>query len=182
MKKLVIILVMCIVGIFIVSRIVSFMSEELVYKIFRLLIMFIIGGIISYSPINLMLHELLHKLCLNKLGVKSKITLYYYYVKFELETLKWSFVSDKKERVFYGNTNPVWDDFNKCNKKQKVIVHLLPTIILTFISIIILISYLLLFNEPITSNFSILMMSIILCDILMGQDDMIDTYKLCVNK
>ena len=150
-------------------------------KLVEPLIMFVIGGLIALSPVNFMLHELLHKVCLDKMGVKSKIIVKF--LIFKWEGFKFSFIPIKDKSKFEAVTYP--DDLSeldKCNKREKIIMYLLPTVVLTFVNVIILLSYLVIFKQTITSNFSIMMITIILCEILAGKYDMIDTYKLCVNK
>lgn len=149
-------------------------------RLYEILFIFVIGGLISLSPVNIMAHELVHKLALNKIGVESKIVINYFYFKFEEFTL--SFISDKKERKIDATIYPVLSKFKNCNKKQKIIVYLAPTIILSFINFLILLGYLILFKGQISNNFSILMIAIIFFEVLAGQQDFIDTYKVCVSE
>lgn len=151
-------------------------------RLVQVLIIFLIGGVIVVSPINMLIHEFIHKFSLSKLGIKSEIALNFYYFKFEVEKLKWSFVSNKKERTLDCKTHPIWEEFNKCNKKQRIMVYLLPTIILTIIPFVLLISYLIVSNQPITNNISILIIFVIMFQLLCGTNDFIDSYKLYFDK
>lgn len=155
------------------------MLGEILSELLVVSISLIMGCIIVFSPISSIVHEWIHKIYLYMLGIDSKIKLSFFYFRFE--GLKLVFVSNKKERKMEAKTYFSFSELRKHNKIQRVIVFLLPTIVLVFINMIILISYLSICKESITSSFSLLIISIIVSYIVAGVPDMIDSYKICID-